>query len=165
MSHALSVQGPGVRYLTQIHDNTLVDLLPQVSSEDLNERDFESGDFSVHEDAREVELDLEADVDIGSVDSRGPPESEATVWDLVQPTALSVSQLLVLHGFLEARRFLPEETLPCREVGTLEECVLKNSLDSAQRLDHVRAVVVEVPKLAIVALVSPPKRILLQHLK
>lgn len=74
-----------------------MDLLPQVSSEDLNERDFESGDFSVHEDSCEVQLNLEADVDIGSVDSRRPPESEATVWDLIQTTALSMRQLLVLH--------------------------------------------------------------------
>ena len=42
----------------------LVDLLPEVSSENLDQRNFESGNLPVHEDARQVELDLEADVDL-----------------------------------------------------------------------------------------------------
>lgn len=37
-------------HLTQIHDNALVDLLPQVSSENLDEGNLQGGDFAVHED-------------------------------------------------------------------------------------------------------------------
>ena len=44
--------------------HALVDLLPQVRAEDLNQRDFEGRNLPVHEDARQVELDLEADVDL-----------------------------------------------------------------------------------------------------
>ena len=40
-----------VSYLTQVHDNTLVNFLPQVSSEDLDQGDLEGGYFTVHEDA------------------------------------------------------------------------------------------------------------------
>ena len=49
----------------------------------------------MHEDARQVELDLEADVDVGAVDRRRPPEREAAVGDLVEARALRVRQLLV----------------------------------------------------------------------
>ena len=85
------------RYLTEIHDDALVDLLPEMGAEDLDEGDLESGDLAVHEDAGEVELDLEADVDVGAVDGRRPPEGEAPVGDLVEAGALGVGQLLVLH--------------------------------------------------------------------
>jgi len=37
-----------IEYLTQIHNNRFVDLLPQMSSEDLNERDLEGRNLSVH---------------------------------------------------------------------------------------------------------------------
>ena len=50
----------------------LVDLLPQVRAEDLNQRNFESGNLAVHEDARQVELDLEADVDLRGASRFGP---------------------------------------------------------------------------------------------
>ena len=39
---------------------TFVDLLPQVRAEDLDQRDLQRRNLPVHEDAREVELDLEA---------------------------------------------------------------------------------------------------------
>ncbi len=35
-----------------------MDLLPQVRAEDLDQRNFESGNLPVHEDARQVQLDL-----------------------------------------------------------------------------------------------------------
>jgi len=54
--------------LTQIHDDTLVDLLPQVSPEDLDERDLEGGNLAVHEDASQIKLHLEANVDLGQRD-------------------------------------------------------------------------------------------------
>ena len=37
-------------------------------------------------------------------------------------------------------------------------------LNSSQSLDHVRAIVVQVPELAVVTLMRPPERVLLQHL-
>ena len=40
----------------------LVDLLPEVRSKNLNERDLQRGNLAVHEVARQVVLDLEADV-------------------------------------------------------------------------------------------------------
>lgn len=37
-----------------------MDLLPQVSSEDLDEGDLQGGDLAMHEDARQVQLHLKA---------------------------------------------------------------------------------------------------------
>lgn len=48
--------------LTEIHDDALMNLLPQVSSEDLNEGDLQCGNLAVHENARQVELHLETDI-------------------------------------------------------------------------------------------------------
>ena len=45
-------------HLTQIHHNRLVDFLPQMGAENLNERDLQGGDLAVHEDACQVKLDL-----------------------------------------------------------------------------------------------------------
>ena len=59
---------------------------------------------------------------------------------------------------------VPEETFPCWEVRSLEQSMLQNSLDAAKCLDHVSSVVVQVPQFAVVTLVCPPERILLQHL-
>lgn len=42
--------------------------------------------------------------------------------------------------------------------------MLQNALHSSQGLDHVRAVVVEIPQLAIMSLVGPPEGVLLQNL-
>lgn len=49
-------------YLTEIHDNALMNLLPQVSPKDLNEGDLQCGDLAVHKDSRQVELYLETHV-------------------------------------------------------------------------------------------------------
>mmetsp|Transcript_33774 Transcript_33774/g.44564 ORF Transcript_33774/g.44564 Transcript_33774/m.44564 type:complete len:256 (-) Transcript_33774:445-1212(-) len=133
-------------------------------SEDLNEGDLERGDLSMHEDSCQVELHLEADVDIAAIDRGRPPKSEPSIRDLVKTGALRMSQLFVLHGFFEARRFLPEEAFPSGEVGSFEECVLQDALNTAQSLNHIRAVVVQVPKLTVVLLVRPPEGILLQDL-
>jgi hypothetical protein len=59
---------------------------------------------------------------------------------------------------------LPEQTFPCREVGALEKGVFKNSLYSTKSLNHICPVVVQVPQLAIMSLMCPPKWILLQNL-
>lgn len=45
-------------YLTKIHNYRFVNFLPQVSSENLNKRDFQSRDFTVHENARQIKLYL-----------------------------------------------------------------------------------------------------------
>lgn len=58
----------------------------------------------------------------------------------------------------------PEKTLPGRKVSAFEQGVLQDTLHAPQSLDHVCSVVVQVPKFSIVSLVSPPERILLQHL-
>ena len=79
----------------QVHDDALVDLLPQMGAEDLDEGDLERRDFAVHEDARQVQLDLEAHIDIGAVDRGAPPQREAPIGDLVQTRALRIGQLLV----------------------------------------------------------------------
>lgn len=50
--------------MTEIHDNALMDFLPQVSPEDLNEGDLQSGDLAVHEDSSQIKLHLETDVDL-----------------------------------------------------------------------------------------------------
>ena len=51
---------------------------------DLNERDFECWNLAVHEYTCQVELDLETNVDVGSVDCWRPPECEATIGDLIE---------------------------------------------------------------------------------
>ena len=45
-----------------------MNLLPQMGSEDLNKRDLESRDLPMQEDTCQIELDLEADIDVGAVD-------------------------------------------------------------------------------------------------
>lgn len=39
-----------------------------MGSEDLDQRDLEGGDFAVHEDTSEIELDLETDINVGPID-------------------------------------------------------------------------------------------------
>lgn len=68
-----------------------------MGTEDLNERDLECWDLAVQEDTSKIELDLETDVDVGSVDGRGPPKGKSTVRDLVQTGSLGVGQFLELH--------------------------------------------------------------------
>mmetsp|Transcript_17531 Transcript_17531/g.36310 ORF Transcript_17531/g.36310 Transcript_17531/m.36310 type:complete len:226 (+) Transcript_17531:2049-2726(+) len=143
--------------LAQIHRDTLVDLLPKMGPEDLDEGDFESGDLTVHEDTGEVKLDLETDVDVGTVDGRRPPERETTVGDLSKTRTLRVRELLVLHALLKARRLLPEETLPSDEVRALEQGVLEDALNSTEGLNHISPVIVKVPELSIVPRVGPPE--------
>jgi hypothetical protein len=58
-----------VKHLTQIHNHTFMYLLPQMGTEDLDQRDLEGRNLAVQEDASKVELDLETNVDIGSVDA------------------------------------------------------------------------------------------------
>ena len=58
-----------------------------------------TGDLSylaVHEDAGEIQLDLEADVHVGAINRRRPPQREAPVGDLIETAPLRIRQLLVL---------------------------------------------------------------------
>ena len=86
-----------VEDLAQVHDHRFMDLLPQVRPEDLYERDLEGWDLAMQENARKIKLNLEADVDVGPVDRRRPPQGEATVGDLVETGPLGIRQLFELH--------------------------------------------------------------------
>ena len=69
-----------------------------MSTENLDQTDFEGWNLAVprlcqfkveshppnsHEDASEIQLHLETDVDVGAIDRRTPPEREATIRNLV----------------------------------------------------------------------------------
>mmetsp|Transcript_10676 Transcript_10676/g.30496 ORF Transcript_10676/g.30496 Transcript_10676/m.30496 type:complete len:593 (+) Transcript_10676:6123-7901(+) len=141
--------------LHDVHDNALVDLLPQVGSEDLNQRYLQGWNFSVHKDSRQIELHLEADVHVGAVDRRRPPQRETTIWNLRQTGTLGIRELLELHAFFETGCLFPEKPFPSWEVGALEETVLEDALDSSEGLDHVRSVGIQIPELSVVTLVRP----------
>lgn len=48
-----------VEHLANVHHHRLVDLLPQMGTEDLDQRDLEGRNLSMHEDAGQVKLHLE----------------------------------------------------------------------------------------------------------
>ena len=79
----------GVKFKVNFNTPTprrLVDLLPEMSSKNLNERNFEGRNLAVHEDARQVELDLEADVHLRGASRFGPNSlkiEEETTHDLL----------------------------------------------------------------------------------
>jgi hypothetical protein len=50
-----------------------------------------------HEDASQIQLDLETNVDIGTVDRRTPPKCEPTIWNLVQTRTLGIGKFLISH--------------------------------------------------------------------
>ena len=99
-----------------------------MGTEDLDQTDLERWDLTVpeewlvsddtrprcetnvHEDTSEIELDLETNVDVRTVDGRTPPEREPTVRDLVQTGPLRVGELLIPHRLFETGRLLPEQT-------------------------------------------------------
>ena len=72
-----------IKDLAEIHNDCFVYFLPKMRSENLNQRYFERWNFTVHEDASEVELNLEANVNVGTVDRRRPPKRKASVWNLI----------------------------------------------------------------------------------
>lgn len=74
-------------------------------------------------------------------------------------------ELRVRTGHRKGRReSSPEKPLPGREVRALEECVFQNAFYTTQGLDHVCTVVVQVPEFAVMTLMCPPERVLLQNL-
>ena len=80
---------------------------------------------------RQVQVDFGAESHVRAVDRRAPPQRKPSIGNLVETAPLRVRELLVLHGLLEARRLLPEEALPRREVRALEERVLEDALDAS----------------------------------
>lgn len=62
----------------------------------------------MHINSRQVELNLETNVNVGSVDSRRPPKSKSTIRDLVEARSLSVSQLLEFHAFFKTTCLFPK---------------------------------------------------------
>ena len=78
-----------------------MDLLPQMGTEDLDERDLQCRNLTVKEDTRQIKLHLETDVDVGSVDGRRPPKRKSTVWNLVETGTLGVRELLEFHALFE----------------------------------------------------------------
>src|ERR1700733_10859954 len=79
-----------IENLAQIHYHRFVNLLPQMGAENLDQRYLQSGNLAVQEYSRQVELDLEANIDVCSIDGRRPPERESTVRDLVETRSLGV---------------------------------------------------------------------------
>ena len=53
-----------IEHLTKIHDDRLMDLLPQMGPEDLDERNLQGWDFPVKEDTGQIELNLETDINV-----------------------------------------------------------------------------------------------------
>ena len=78
-----------------------MDLLPQMGSEDLDERNLQRWNFAVEEDTSQIKLYLKTDVDVGSVDSWGPPERETSVGNLIETRTLGVRELLEFHALFE----------------------------------------------------------------
>ena len=53
-----------IKYLTQVHNDTFMNFLPQMSTENLNQGDLQSWDFTMHEYASQVKLNLETNVNL-----------------------------------------------------------------------------------------------------
>ena len=51
-------------YLTQVHHNTLVDFLPQMGSENLNEWDLQCWNLAMHKYSCQVKLHLETNINL-----------------------------------------------------------------------------------------------------
>mmetsp|Transcript_21406 Transcript_21406/g.67161 ORF Transcript_21406/g.67161 Transcript_21406/m.67161 type:complete len:230 (-) Transcript_21406:2358-3047(-) len=140
-----------IENLTQIHDDALVDLLPKVSAENLNERYFERGNLAVHEDASQVKLYLKANIYVRPIDCRRPPQGETAVGDLIETGSLCVCQFLVLHAFLKAavvyyNKIIAQESLvpiDKEAVVALWYCLLgdrKNAVRNPMTLVSMRSV-------------------------
>lgn len=73
-----------------------------------------------------------------------------------------MSQLFEFHGLFESWGFLPEETLPGGEVGSFEESMFEDTLDTSESLDHISSIVIEIPQFSIMFLMGPPEGILFE---
>lgn len=106
-------------------------------SEQLHQSDFESREFTVHQNTSQIQLYSVPNIHICSINSRRPPQHEPPIGYLVQTTPLSISKLLVFHGLFESCLFFPKKTFPVLEKSRLEQSMLQNALYSAQRLYYV----------------------------
>jgi hypothetical protein len=136
-----------------------MDLLPKMCSENLNKRNLQSGYFSMHENTSQIQLDLKPNVNIRPVNSRTPPKSKSSIWDLIQPRSLRMCQFLEFHGFFEPGSFLPKESFPSREISPFEQSVLKNAFHSSKSLYYISSVIIQVPEFSVVTLMSPYNQI------
>ena len=57
---------------------------------------IKQGSITVHENACQIQLDLETHIHVRTVDCWGPPQGETTVGNLIQTTPLRIGQLFVL---------------------------------------------------------------------
>ena len=73
-----------------------MDLLPKMRSEDLNQRNLEGRNFTMHENAGEIQLHLETDIDVSTIDGWRPPQCETTIWDLGKTRPLGVGQFFAI---------------------------------------------------------------------
>lgn len=103
-------------------DQTDLKLRRPSALRDLRLIDPHRWNFPVHEYSRQIQLNLETDlnirvsqdceaplmtyIDVGPIYGRRPPHCKPSVWNLVQAGPLRVSQLFVLHRFFEARSVL-----------------------------------------------------------
>ena len=65
------------------HDDRFVNFLPQVGSENLDQRNLQCWNFAMHKDTSQIQLNLKPNVDISSVDGRRPPQHKSSIWNLV----------------------------------------------------------------------------------
>lgn len=56
-----------VEDLAQVHHDRFVNLLPQMSAEDLNQGDLQRRNLAVQEYTSQIKLDLEAYIDVGAI--------------------------------------------------------------------------------------------------
>src|SRR4051812_16932140 len=79
-----------IENLAQVHYHRFVNLLPQMSAEYLDQGYLQGRNLAVQEYSRQVELDLETNIDVCSIDGRRPPERESTIRNLVETRSLSI---------------------------------------------------------------------------
>lgn len=61
-----------------------MDLLPQVGTEDLDERNLQCRDLAVHEDTSQIQLHLETNIDLNTTKQNGTiPINQGTVYGMV----------------------------------------------------------------------------------
>jgi hypothetical protein len=81
-----------------------MNLLPQMGAKNLNERNLQRGDFSVHENAGQIELHLKSYVDICAIDCWRPPKSETTIRNLIQTRSLRIGQFFELEKKINSQK-------------------------------------------------------------
>lgn len=81
-----------------------MNLLPQMGSEDLDQGNLEGRDLSVHENTRKIQLHLETNINVRSINGRRPPHGETSVWNLRKTRSLGVGQFFELHRICNQSR-------------------------------------------------------------